>query len=95
MSGVAKNVSLLALGAAGTYLALNTIAKPKTTHSIAASITNQLDNYNDSVQPDEEDRGDHLFNTRKLLKDTKTKRPWNMTYAEKERNAHAHEDVKP
>ena len=34
---------------------------------------------------------DTIFDRTKIMNDVKTRKPWNMTYAEKERVAHEHE----
>ncbi|KAG4438053.1 hypothetical protein DL95DRAFT_453198 [Leptodontidium sp. 2 PMI_412] len=86
MSAV-KNIAFVALGAAGAVFAVNTIAKPQTSHSIAGAVRTQLDNYNDTVHP-EQDRRDTIFDRTKIMNDVKTRKPWNMTYAEKQRVAH-------
>lgn len=55
MSAV-KNIAFVALGAAGAVFAVNTIAKPQTSHSIAGAVRTQLDNYNDTVHPEQDRR---------------------------------------
>lgn len=61
MSAV-KNIAFVALGAAGAVFAVNTIAKPQTSHSIAGAVRTQLDNYNDTVHPEQDRRWDIVFN---------------------------------
>ncbi|KAE8449454.1 hypothetical protein EG329_008062 [Mollisiaceae sp. DMI_Dod_QoI] len=81
---VAKNVALVAVGAVGAVFAVNQLAKPAKTHGIAAAMRRQLDEYNMSVQP-EQDPNDTIFDRTKILNDVKARKPWNMTYADKER----------
>jgi len=83
MSG-AKNLALVAIGAVGAAVAINQLAKPAKTHGITNVVRRQLDEYNMSVQP-EQDPNDTIFDRTKILNDVKARRPWNMTYAEKER----------
>ncbi|KAH7379935.1 hypothetical protein BKA64DRAFT_239461 [Cadophora sp. MPI-SDFR-AT-0126] len=90
MSAAAKNIALVALGAAGAVFAVNTIAKPTASQGIAGAVRKQLDNYNDTIHP-EQDRRDTIFDRTKLMNAAKTRKPWNMTYAEKERVAQGHE----
>ncbi|KAG4415791.1 hypothetical protein IFR04_011091 [Cadophora malorum] len=90
MSAAAKNIALVALGAAGAVFAVKAIAKPTASQGIAGAVRKQLDNYNDTVHP-EQDRRDTIFDRTKIMNDVKTRKPWNMTYAEKERVAHEHE----
>ncbi|KAF8856006.1 hypothetical protein BDZ45DRAFT_594761 [Acephala macrosclerotiorum] len=80
----AKNVALVALGALGAAIAVNQLAKPSKTPGIANMMRRQLDDYNVNVQP-VQDPNDTIFDRTKILNDVKAKKPWNMSYAEKER----------
>ncbi|KUJ23893.1 uncharacterized protein LY89DRAFT_5576 [Mollisia scopiformis] len=80
----AKNVALVALGALGAVVAVNQLAKPAKTAGIANAMRQQLDEYNLNVQP-EQDPNDTIFDRTKILNDVKARKPWNMSYAEKER----------
>lgn len=103
---VAKNVALVAVGAVGAVFAVNQLAKPAKTHGIAAAMRRQLDEYNMSVQPEQDPKyvshtleaeeegkdvvtdklnSDTIFDRTKILNDVKARKPWNMTYADKER----------
>jgi len=56
MSAAAKNAALVALGAAGAYFAVNSMAKPSTTQGIASAMRSQLDSFNANIQPEQDRR---------------------------------------
>ena len=56
MSAAAKNIALVALGAAGAVFAVKAIAKPTASQGIAGAVRKQLDNYNDTVHPEQDRR---------------------------------------
>ncbi|TVY73442.1 hypothetical protein LSUE1_G005991 [Lachnellula suecica] len=48
-----RNLALTALTGVGALVAINTLAKPSKTHSIASGMRTQLDDYNSAVHPEE------------------------------------------
>tara|TARA_R110002060_G_scaffold19037_3_gene26083 strand:+ start:366 stop:575 length:210 start_codon:yes stop_codon:yes gene_type:complete len=56
MSAAAKNITLVALGAVGAVFAVKAIAKPTASQGIAGAVRKQLDNYNDTVHPEQDRR---------------------------------------
>jgi uncharacterized protein YycO len=86
MSAV-KSIALVAVGAIGASIAINRLSKPTRTEAITGVMRRQLDEYNSHVQP-EQDRRDTIFDRTQIMNDVKAKKPWNMTYAEKERAKH-------
>jgi metal-responsive CopG/Arc/MetJ family transcriptional regulator len=54
MSVAARNTALLLLSAVGAVAAVNAISKPTRTQGIADAMRKQLDEYNATVQPEQE-----------------------------------------
>jgi len=75
-----RNAALVVLGGAAALTGLNFYVKPYTS-------THRGPVYNANPHP-EQDRGDTIFDRTKLLNDVKSKKPWNMTAAERERAGH-------
>ena len=51
---LAKNISLVALGAAGAAFAINQLAKPSRAEGIASVMRRQMSEYNATVHPEQD-----------------------------------------
>ncbi|KAG9237081.1 hypothetical protein BJ875DRAFT_481605 [Amylocarpus encephaloides] len=78
-----SKIALAALTGVGAIFAATQLAKPSKTQSIAQGMRGQMDDYNSRVHP-EQDRNDTIFDRTEIMESEKKRKPWNMTYAERE-----------
>jgi len=80
-----RNAALIALSAVTLLTAANFYVKPSNHQHIALGMQTQLEDYNARAHPEHE-RSATIFDRTKLMDKAKDAKPWNKTYAEKERN---------
>ncbi|QSZ30334.1 hypothetical protein DSL72_004856 [Monilinia vaccinii-corymbosi] len=88
MSMMAKREAIvMTVAAVGGLIGANAFLKPSPHHSIKASMDSQLHSYNTLTQPHavQDPRSTNLDRTA-LMQKVKDAKPWNKTYAEKERH---------
>ncbi|EHL01891.1 hypothetical protein GLAREA_04460 [Glarea lozoyensis ATCC 20868] len=78
-----RTLILSALAGVGAIAAANALSKPSKTQSIAAGMRSQLDDLNSAAHP-VQNRRDTLLDRTELMESAKKRKPWNMTYAERE-----------
>ncbi|KAH6672289.1 hypothetical protein B0J14DRAFT_70233 [Halenospora varia] len=79
-----RNIALAALTGVGAIVAANALMKPSKTQSIANGMRRQLDEYNTHVRPGQDPSADTLMDRKEIMTDVKSRKPWNITYAERE-----------
>ncbi|KAF7958603.1 hypothetical protein EAE96_002143 [Botrytis aclada] len=88
MSMMAKREAIImTVTAIGGLIGANALFKPSPHHGIKAGMDAQLHSYNAHTKPHiEQDPMDTIFDRTALMESAKDRKPWNKTYAEKERH---------
>ncbi|RQM06101.1 hypothetical protein DH86_00004306 [Scytalidium sp. 3C] len=89
-----RNVAVAAVAAVGglVLINMNTPLSSRKHQNISSTISAQLDTYNASTPLSSEEvhqeRRATIFDRTRLMHDAKTRKPWNMTFEEREKAKH-------
>ncbi|RDL31156.1 uncharacterized protein BP5553_09945 [Venustampulla echinocandica] len=90
-----RKLALATFAGIGAIYTATTFSAPSNTQTIANDMRKQLDEYNSSVEAGKESQFQHaarsdrstMLDRHELMENAKIRKPWNMTFAEREREA--------
>ncbi|KAI9650221.1 hypothetical protein NHQ30_000234 [Ciborinia camelliae] len=82
-----REAIIMTVGAVAGLMGANALLKPSPHHGIKVGMDSQLHSYNVHTKPRvEQDPVDTMLDRTALMEKAKDAKPWNKTYAEKERH---------